>query len=583
MRPRAAPLIAVACLTCAATWLALAAAAPKAPDREHDVAVAGDSPAAPELAAPSPRSAPRPAAQAALAGRPPPAGSAPARLLRVRVLCDDPAVPPVAEILVFGGHRKGWVHTPHLEASPAADGVAVIDVGPLLEEAPYIHALSVGAVHPECARVNASVAIPGADGFGTGDVPARFTLDMEIRLTQACVLEGLVLDPDGRPVADCPVQALRREDTPAEGTRTFGVGVLTDADGRFRFPAVGEGDALVAAAKRGFRPGSVPAVVTPGVARDVGTIRLERGATFAGWIRCGGVPSERTTVIATWYGTRKTGTRPAGAALLWVEDGRVLWSQLEMHPDDDGRFRFDGLEPGPYRLRVPTEDWGCALHPDAYAEVDFLTRAPDERLDIDAHRSQLVIEVTDGEKLVQHAHVTLDGRDRIRLDSNTNGEVGVVLRSGRRHRATIEAPGFALAAIEVTSAGPGERRRERVTLSAASTEDFRGLTRYVGRRNRLYAPFRLNIVGPDGLPAAASCRILDSEGTQVACELLDVRTVVEISSADRTAVGGLTAIVGVPPRGVVVLGGGGFEEARWSAGSGAPDGEGAPPVVLRAR
>src|SRR5439155_2670154 len=146
---------------------------------------------------------------------------------------------------------------------------------------------------------------------------------------------------------------------------------------------------------------------------DAGTLRLSPGATLAGRVRCGGVSRDRITVIATWYGTTKEGTRPAADGHLWIEDGRAIWSQVETHPDDDGRFRLSGLEDGPYRLRVPAEDWGCALHPDAYAQVDFLVRAPDEGVVVDADRSLMVIEVADGDHLVQNAVVTRDGRDEI--------------------------------------------------------------------------------------------------------------------------------------------------------------------------
>src|SRR5439155_1572827 len=94
----------------------------------------------------------------------------------------------------------------------------------------------------------------------------------------------------------------------------------------------------------------------PGKRVDAGPLRLSRGATLAGRVRCGGVSRDKITVIATWYGTTKEGTRPAADGHLWIEDGRAIWSQVETHPDDDGRFRISGLEDSPYRLRVRAAD-----------------------------------------------------------------------------------------------------------------------------------------------------------------------------------------------------------------------------------
>jgi hypothetical protein len=568
MRSRLAPLVAVAALACAATWLALASARPAPPDRERETTEAGGAPAAPEAATISPATP-----QAALAAHAGPAGTSPApapdRVVRVRILCDDPAVPPAARVHVSGMFRKGWGHGTDVEATAAAgpDGIAIADVGPILADAPWIPAFAVQVTHPDCLQAEAEVDVPGAGDFGGGSVPATFALNVDVRLSRACVLEGTVLDDAGRPLGGCPVQAIHPEDTPPEGTRIFGDLVHTGPDGRFHLAVAGSGDALVAAATRGFRPGSVPAVVSPGTKREVGAIRLERGATLAGRVRCGGVPKERTTVLATWYGTKKPGTRPAGDLRLWVEDGRVIWSQLEVHPDDDGHFRIEGLESGPYRLRVPTEDWGCALHPDAYAEVDFLTRAPNERLNVDADRSQLVIEVSDGEALVQHALVTLDGRDRIRLNSNTNGEVGVVLHSGRRHRATVEAAGFAPTSFEVTSAGPGERRRQRVTLtpsrSVAADEGQPRVADPPSERPR-YTFILLDVFGPDGVRLVAPCRVSGPTGSPLTRDFEDRRPVVEVLSTERTGVGGTTWILGVPEGARITVGGSAFETVEWT-------------------
>jgi hypothetical protein len=395
-----------------------------------------------------------------------------------------------------------------------------------------------------------------------------------------------VVGPDGAPIAKAAVQAIGPEDTPSEGTRIFGDLVSTGSDGRFHLVVAGTGDALVIAVMPGLRPAWVPTLLARGATRQLGTFRLERGAALAGRVRCGGVSRDRIRVIATWYGTRKDGTRPAGDQRLWVEDGRVVWSQLETQPDDDGRFHIGGLEEGPYRLRVPAEDWGCALHPDAYAQVDFLTRAPNARIDVDADRSQMVIEVADGADLVHNAVVTLDGRDRIRLNAGSNGEVGVVLHSGRRHRATVEADGFMSASLDVTSAGPGERRRERVPLTRvpAGMESKKPPWTPQARDDDV----ELLAVGPDGVPIAAPCRVTDARGAVIPAEFVELRPVVQIVSADRLGVGGGAVVLPhLPADAGVTIGGGDFEEVRWPSDGGkrqldAFDGGRGNPTVVRA-
>ena len=265
--------------------------------------------------------------------------------------------------------------------------------------------------------------------------------------------------------------------------------------------------------------------------RDVGAIRLERGTTLAGRVRCGGVPKERTTVIATWYGTKKPGTRPAGDLRLWVEDSRVIWPHSRSTPTTTAASASRASRTVPTVSASPPRIWGCALHPDAYAEVDFLTRAPNERLGRRRRSLALVIEVSDGEKLVQHAIVTLDGRDGIRLNSNTSGEVGVVLHSGRRHHATVEAAGFVPAALDVTSAESGGRRRERVTLAVAPPKAPRLHDDLAHRRRQ---EIRVDVYGPDGVRLSAPCRVRAPDGSPLTRELVERRPVVEIVSAERT-------------------------------------------------
>ena len=234
------------------------------------------------------------------------------------------------------------------------------------------------------------VIVEHEDWFAdTATVPADAP-DVSIVMRRAATVVGRALAPGDTPIRS-DVQALYDEDTPVGGTRTFGIGVLAADDGRFRLPVDGDGPALIPVNWHVARTSTTPVTLVRGREIDLGDVRLDRGATLAGRVRANGIPRERTRVIATWYGPGFDSARKADDGGLWVIGRRAIRSQWELSPNAEGRFRIDGLEPGPYRLRVPTEDWGCALHPDAYAEVDRIVRAPNERLDVDADRSLLQV------------------------------------------------------------------------------------------------------------------------------------------------------------------------------------------------
>ena len=528
----------------------------------------------PEAGAPPPGSAPAPATLEASRERPVERETAPKgsparaadvkRAVRVRVVADEPALVRGVRVVVTGRGRRGERHDSAAEGTTDDDGRVTLDVAPLLEFG-WAHTFVVRAHPPDGLTAETTAAIPEADDASP---PAgRFSVEVEVRVVRAAIVTGRVVRPDGTPATVLPVQALLAEDTGAAGARTFGLGVYTDPTGAFRLPVDGRGPALIAVGARGFAPPCLPVTLDPYRPVDLGTIRLERGATLAGRIRCGGLPTEGMAVAVTWYGGRNDDVRPARDGYLWVEDGHAAWSMLEAQPNTDGTFRFEGLEPGPYRLRVVPESWGCALHPDAYAQVDLIVRAPNERIEVDADRALLQVEVLmDGAK-VEHAVVTVDGRDSIRLNTGTDGVVGVVLRAGRRHRVEVAARDAVPQSFDVTAAEPGGRRRERVVLvrlpdraprtvvpwdappiePTAPGADIGNVRLVPDERPLGTGPFGCDVVGPDGVRLAAPALLRDAAGTVAGCRFVDGRPVVQVVSGERTSVGGLTIVAGCDP------------------------------------
>lgn len=381
-------------------------------------------------------------------------------------------------------------------------------------------------------------------------------VEVSIAMRRVATVVGRALGPDGTPVG-ASVQALLDEDTPVGGTRTFGVGVVAADDGRFRLPIDGEGPALIAVAWHRARPWTTPATLVRGREIDLGDVRLDRGATLAGRVRASGIPPDRTTVIATWYGPGFDSVRKAQDGRLWVIGRRGIRSQWELRPDAEERFRIDGLEPGPYRLRVSTEDWGYALHPDAYAEVDRIVRSPDERLVVDADRSLLQVDVASGDGPALHASVAIEGRDPMRISCAPDGMARLVVRAGSRHHLVVGAPGFRSTTLDVT-VEPGTRR-ERITLSPAAPATASPDTIDHGE------VFLVHVVGPDGLTVAAPFCVIDEHGRPTEATAIDRRGSVSIFSPTHTSWSGPTWFArpneGVLPT-TIEFGGGLFETRR---------------------
>ncbi len=408
---------------------------------------------------------------------------------------------------------------------------------------------------------------------------ARDVPDVTIDLRRFATIVGRILAPDGTPIG-ATAQAVADEDTPPEGTRSLGDGVVAGNDGRFRLAVDAEGPALLLVGRGDARPATIPTTLVRGREIDVGDVRLDRGASLAGRVRCRGIPPARTNVIATWYGPGFESARPAGHGLLWVINRRAIWSQLEVHPDAEGRFRLDGLEPGPYRLRVPTEDWGCALHPDAYAEVDRIVRAPDERIDVDADRSLFQIDVVDETTAVGWPWIDVEGQDAITIEGEATGHVGVVLRAGARHRVTVRARGYAASTLDVTAAEAGGRRRETVSLTKARLGEPATAPPYAREGGVL----RARVVGPDGVPFAVPFRLFDDRRTLLRAFARDPRAGTLVRSETRTGVGELFTSFGPsdtkPPRGTVEIGGGLIETMRVSFDAVAEETDAGKPGVI---
>jgi hypothetical protein len=171
------------------------------------------------------------------------------------------------------------------------------------------------------SRPPASVDIPGDEG--DTDIG-------RIQLMPGLEIEGIVVDPEGQPIAGVQVAAVQgyapRGPT-GEGSRT----ATTDADGRFRIGGLPDGRVEVAAAAEGYAETRLKGVDPS--ADDLLEIELNRGATLTGRV----VDSRGDAVPAT---VTLFNTEPQ------VPTGFGVTNQPWIQTNGDGRFRIDSLTPG---------------------------------------------------------------------------------------------------------------------------------------------------------------------------------------------------------------------------------------------
>jgi len=171
-----------------------------------------------------------------------------------------------------------------------------------------------------------------AEGYGATDVAVRLpgAADVQVVLLPAARIGGLVLAPDGTPVAHARILlGVREARTRVMTLVDTGGPVFAGADGRFELPDVTPGTYEVRASlDTHVDSPSVPVRVHAGEVREGLVLRLRPGCAITGRLDDS------------------------------VEDriGRTIWVAGETseiaQTDEHGGFRFEGLPAGEYELRL---------------------------------------------------------------------------------------------------------------------------------------------------------------------------------------------------------------------------------------
>ncbi|HYO11747.1 MAG TPA: carboxypeptidase regulatory-like domain-containing protein [Thermoanaerobaculia bacterium] len=186
-----------------------------------------------------------------------------------------------------------------------------------------------------------------APGYVLASLDAR-TLPPEVRLQPAASVEGRVVDPSGRPVADARILV----DPPLPSDPP----VASAPDGRFRLDGLPPASALALSARLehpGRPPGPVSAAsplspLAPGESRKGVRLVLARGAAVSG------------AVVAV-EGRKESA---AAGARVRLQPLRAGSPAVEVTTGQDGRFLLADLPEGRYRLDVRKPDLPAPVLPE---------------------------------------------------------------------------------------------------------------------------------------------------------------------------------------------------------------------------
>lgn len=160
-------------------------------------------------------------------------------------------------------------------------------------------------------------------------------VEVEVELREVDGFGGIVIDPEGRPVADAAV-FVGGPRTPRGSFRR--PDAHTDSDGRFWVPRLPRPEEVCYATHPHYAPSDDVPAPEPG---DSVELRLGSGGKLVGHVVDGnGDPVTR-------YFVQLEGFRPAGGGGV----GGPSRQRLEVEAED-GAFTFEGLAPGRYDLRV---------------------------------------------------------------------------------------------------------------------------------------------------------------------------------------------------------------------------------------
>lgn len=343
-----------------------------------------------------------------------------------------------------------------------------------------------------------------------------FELTHRVRLEVARVLEGSVVDRDGRPVAATVwVHDASRDSDVASET------LLTRDDGTFEvwmralvpLHLVAHAPGL-APARAGAPGGRAGRQRLPPIVLGTGEA-IEGRAT--GWTRSGDGPYIVVSACGAWAAEDVERSMHGDVELTSTRDRDFVARTMEGSAAD-GRFRVAGLGSTTYRVRAGVEDFGCALHPDAADASERIVTAPATDVVLDVGTARLQIQALDGGTPIPNALVTVEGETgRLVLFAGRDAVAGAAVLADRRYHVRVEAAGRTPVERDVVAPTAGATHLERVAMGPRTdAAEVHFLPPWVARP---WSLLRIQVVAPDGQNARARLRLTDPDGQDVPLRL----------------------------------------------------------------
>lgn len=288
---------------------------------------------------------------------------------------------------------------PEVHAAVVVGETVAIDVSALLGTEPPVDQLHVLVDHPQCFPGEGRVPLPS--GYAAAERPDP--LELGVHLVPAAVLDGVVVDEEGRGIEGASIRTEGHGSTPWPPTPQR---VLTDAGGRYRVRRE-EGRYHVVAWREGRRPAALEIEARTGEATTVPDLVLGDGAAIAGVVRVNGGPVEGATVVCARTPIAP-GAMPLEEPLL--HEGVVEWGGRVVRSGEQGRFEIRGLAPERWHLRVHALP-GAVLYPGVSRRTQRAVDAPASGVGMDVVAARLGVRFEGPEDLPSGIRATLSVED----------------------------------------------------------------------------------------------------------------------------------------------------------------------------
>ena len=357
-----------------------------------------------------------------------------------------------------------WPDDVEVTGHPSRDGTFEMDVSRLFVTNPWGGVpmeLLVRADHADFAPIAVRLPLDPAQRKRPPDGSPPCDLRADLILTASGAVSGQILLPGGMAAADTPVGLIAlQEGKPSDKPSDHG---KCGADGRFRLRASRSGPYVLLALRENLVPWTESVSIESGKEVVLPPHTLSTGAHIGGTIRVLGRTAPEGTQVVAGSQIRGDPYRFGGQNLTWAQVAFCDSTPTLARTDASGRYRVDGLTPGPYVLysgRLPDET--------IVAFPALSVEAPRDDADIDIDFARLAFRVRTEARGLRNAIVQVQPKDGrgggagLRTDDQGKCSVLVPPRSTLAVRAELE--GYQATALDVVSLGPGETVSTEIDL-----------------------------------------------------------------------------------------------------------------------